>query len=70
LVASCLDLWATIENKTVVEQKTIETPFEQKQTDLDSAQWLTSTAELEKHFCYAAAQMINPFKRHTHHQRL
>ncbi|ABG40466.1 protein of unknown function DUF1568 [Paraglaciecola sp. T6c] len=39
---------------------------------LDSAQWLTLTTEFEKHFCYAAGteQMMNAFKRHTHHQRL
>jgi REP element-mobilizing transposase RayT len=39
---------------------------------LDSAQWLTLTTEFEKHFCYAAGaeQMMNTFKRHTHHQRL
>ena len=39
---------------------------------LDAAQWLTLTTELEKHFCYAAGaeQMMNAFKRHTHHQRL
>ena len=39
---------------------------------LDSAQWLALTTEFEKHFCYAAGaeQMMNAFKRHTHHQRL
>ncbi|ABG39910.1 protein of unknown function DUF1568 [Paraglaciecola sp. T6c] len=39
---------------------------------LDAAQWLTLTTEFEKHFCYAAGaeQMMNAFKRHTHHQRL
>jgi REP element-mobilizing transposase RayT len=39
---------------------------------LDSAQWLTLTSEFEKHFCYAAGaeQIMNIFKRHTHHQRL
>ena len=39
---------------------------------LDAAQWLTLTTEFEKHFCYAAGaeQMMNVFKRHTHHQRL
>ena len=39
---------------------------------LDSVQWLTLTTEFEKHFCYAAGaeQMMNAFKRHTHHQRL
>jgi len=39
---------------------------------LDSAQWLTLTTEFEKHFCYAAGaeQMMNAFKRHTHHQRI
>ncbi|MGY8900576.1 MAG: hypothetical protein ACKVI8_21330 [Paraglaciecola sp.] len=39
---------------------------------LDSAQWLTLTTEFEKHLCYVAGakQMMNAFKRHTHHQRL
>jgi acyl carrier protein len=39
---------------------------------LDSAQWLALTTEFEKHFCYAAGaeQMMNAFKRHTHHQRI
>ncbi|MDO6560736.1 transposase [Paraglaciecola chathamensis] len=39
---------------------------------LATAQWLTLTTEFEKHFCYAAGaqQMMNTFKRHTHHQRL
>ena len=39
---------------------------------LDSAQWLTLTTEFEKHFCYAAGaeQMMNAFKRYTHHQFL
>ena len=39
---------------------------------LDAAQWLTLTTEFEKHFCYAAGaeQMMNAFKRHTHHRRL
>ena len=39
---------------------------------LDSSQWLSLTNEFEKHFCYAAGaeQMMNAFKRHTHHQRL
>ena len=39
---------------------------------LNPEQWLTLTTEFEKHFCYAAGaeQMMNAFKRHTHHQRL
>ncbi|GAC33069.1 hypothetical protein [Paraglaciecola polaris] len=39
---------------------------------LNTTQWLTLTTEFEKHFCYAAGaeQMMNSFKRHTHHQRL
>jgi hypothetical protein len=39
---------------------------------LSGEQWLTLTAEFEKHFCYAAGaeMMMNQFKEHTGHQRI